>query len=293
VVPSSAARILAAVLSTAAVAAGGAELEGFTEPYRVADISSPEAGRIAAIHVEEGDRVAAGQELATLDTRILRSNLAIAEARAEAEGRIRSARSVRDRQALRCERLLSLRKKGHAHAEEIAHAQADLEVAEASLKTVEEDLAIAALERDRVLEQIERRRLRSPFEATVIGVHMQAGESLRAQGEPVVTLADIDRLQINLHVSKDQVAALSEGAVVSVSCSDGEYSGEAVVELILPVIDPESGTTRVKLRIDNLSGGIRAGQRCSSETGSGVASARNDGTYPHSAEVRSQDPRDF
>jgi multidrug efflux pump subunit AcrA (membrane-fusion protein) len=45
--------------------------------------------------------------------------------------------------------------------------------------------------------------------------------------------------------------------------ADGLRSLEGTIEFISPVTDAESGTVRVKVRMDNRSGLFRSGQRCS------------------------------
>jgi RND family efflux transporter MFP subunit len=236
--------------------------EGFTRPYREVELSYPEFGRIATIEVEEGERVESGQVVARLDARVLEATLAIAEARASETASVESAQAVLNKRRLRLDTLLGLKVKGHAHAEEIAQARADLAVAEANLAVIWEDQVVAGLERDRVIQQIEHRSLRSPFAATVLEVLKEVSEVVRPQDEPILRLADIDRLSIELHVPTETIAGLSPGAIVRLDCPATSTEGTATVEFVSPVTDAESGTVKVRLRVDDTGGGVRAGIRC-------------------------------
>ena len=57
--------------------------EGFTEPYRKIEVAAAEAGVVEKLSVREGDRVAKGQTLATLDTDVLVVSQKIATANTE------------------------------------------------------------------------------------------------------------------------------------------------------------------------------------------------------------------
>ena len=55
-------------------------VEGFTEPNRDFEVSIPgEPGLITEIRVKEGEKVAEGQVLVVLDTKLLEASLAVAK----------------------------------------------------------------------------------------------------------------------------------------------------------------------------------------------------------------------
>lgn len=238
------------------------EIEAFSEPYREALVATAETGVLIRIDVVEGQRVAAGEAIAELDVGVLSSSLAIAEARAKASGAIRSARAVVKLRRGRLAALDALERQGHAREVELASARSELDIARAKLVMAEEARDAALLERDRIAGQIERRTIRSPFDGTVTRVHKEVGEILRPGEEAVATLADLERLLLELPVPSGDARRLRAGQPVEVRMAMVEAPVEAAVERIAPVTDADSGTVRVRVVMDNASGALRSGARC-------------------------------
>ena len=63
--------------------AGPIELDGFIEPYEVANVGTGVSGVIDSIEVDRGDIVKKGKILARLDTRVEQSTVNLIKARAE------------------------------------------------------------------------------------------------------------------------------------------------------------------------------------------------------------------
>src|SRR5690348_8716185 len=64
------------------------QIDGFTEPYRRAELASAEPGVVASVMVEEGDRVEAGQLVAQLENAALKAAAEVAQATAANTGRL-------------------------------------------------------------------------------------------------------------------------------------------------------------------------------------------------------------
>ena len=135
------------------------EVEGFTEPYRTIDVAAAEMGIVAEMLVREGDSVRKGQVLATLDQDIQRAQLATAEQAAGTQGPLASALAERELRKHRLEKLVALRANGNAQQEEVERARADLAIAEANVRTAEEDLTIKRLDLERIKVQLRRREV--------------------------------------------------------------------------------------------------------------------------------------
>ncbi|MDZ4850316.1 MAG: efflux RND transporter periplasmic adaptor subunit [Pirellulaceae bacterium] len=237
------------------------EFEGFTEPFRALKVASDETGTVSEVLVREGDRVEAGQELVKLNSDIHQAFLAIALQNMQAEGRLRSSNADLHLKRTRLEKLLQIKSEGFARQEEIDRAQSELTVSEANVRTAEEDLLSKKLEHDRIQTQIRRRTIQAPIDGVITVLHKDQGEFVAPNSPEIVTLVQLDRLLANFTLTGSQVQTISLGEELPVTFSDSDET-LGTVEYISPVMDAESGTVLVKLRIDNADRIYQSGQRC-------------------------------
>ncbi len=260
-------RVISAMLSVmltvcAASSALGLDLEGFTEPFRTINVAADESGIIDEVLVREGGKVERGQTLARLNSDVHRTLLAIAEQAMQAEGRLDAALADMRLKQDRREKLEALRVEGHARQEELDRASAEVAVAEANVRTAREDRLSKKLEHERIKTQLERRSVRAPVAGVVTKLHRQLGEFVAPNNPDVLTLVQLDPLLANFTMMSEQAAQLQEGQKLNVLFLTGNIQAEGTVEFIAPITDAESGTVRVKVRIENSSGKLRSGERC-------------------------------
>src|SRR5713226_8922467 len=124
-------------------------------PNQDVRVSSLVAGRIAEMHVAEGDRVRAGQLVAKIDDRPYRDQLQQAEAAAA------QVRANLDNARLERERNETLFARGIAARKDLEAARKEEKVAEASLRQTEAALELARL-------QVTRSRIHCPLAGTVL-----------------------------------------------------------------------------------------------------------------------------
>ncbi|MEM9351489.1 MAG: efflux RND transporter periplasmic adaptor subunit [Planctomycetota bacterium] len=236
--------------------------EAFTEPHKTIRVAAPESGIVKELLVEIGQPVEAGEPLARLDTELHEALLAIAEAGKDARGRLTASEAeVRLRQQ-RAAAIESVWAKGHASHDEMERARADLTIAQGQLAQAEENLRLKELEHKRILVQIERRTIRAPIRGVVTDVYKQVGE-FTAPNDPVLfTVVQLDPLVANFNVLGAEAALFEEGQRLQVSVTETGEQHQGVVEFVSPVLDAESGTATVKVRIPNLDGRLRSGQAC-------------------------------
>ena len=237
------------------------ELDGFTEPFRMLKVASDETGTIEEVLVQEGQRVEAGQALVKLNSEIHHAFLAIAAQNMQAEGRLQSVRADVELKRSRLEKLLQIQSEGFARQEEVDRAQTELNVAEANVRTAIEDLAAKKLEHDRIQTQIRRRTIQAPIDGIVTVLHKEQGEFVAPNTPEVVTLVQVDLLLANFTLTNLQSQSLTIGSQYPVTFSDSVET-KGIVEFISPVMDAESGTILVKLRVQNSEAQFRSGQRC-------------------------------
>ena len=169
---------------------------GYVVPRRQITVSSNAQGKIVEMPVAENQRVAEGDLLARLDAEEFRANLRLAEAQA--------ADAKREFELIR-----ELFRRG-------VRPEADVDRLEAAF-----GIASARVDQARVL--LGNTVIRAPFSGTVIRKLRDVGEFLTlgvtAQGDPgtaVVTLADLDSIEVELEISETEIGKVSKGMVALV-----------------------------------------------------------------------------
>jgi HlyD family secretion protein len=230
------------------VLAGAGRVEPISEEI---DVSAELPGRIVAVHVDEGDAVAAGQILARLESRDFEARVASARARlraAEAE-RLRlvnGARIEERREAvavaaqaeatleharLEVERHRRLYEEGVVAREAWERAERDWQVASArraetaeraatvdadaradELARADANVALARAAVEEARALLAKTEVRSPIDGLVLRRHRQAGESVSLERPlPIVTVADTRVLRVRVEIDEKDVAALGVG----------------------------------------------------------------------------------
>ncbi|ADE55599.1 efflux RND transporter periplasmic adaptor subunit [Coraliomargarita akajimensis] len=212
-----------------------AAIEGFLEPGRHLQLSTPDAGIIEEVNVQEGHSVRAGQMLLQLDASVLEKDLKIvAEEYALLEKRVKKLRQLRSDQ--------------YASEDELFRAEGELR--------------IVGLKRERIEAQLERKRLRAPIDGVVTELRYDLGEGVGGPGTHVATLVSLDPLQIQFAIPLQAASAMSVGEQIQLAVSGQDTLLAAEVVFISPVSTAVVNTVRVKLLVPNPNQRIPAGLRC-------------------------------
>lgn len=200
---------------------------GQVEPAQTADLSFELAGRVMAIAVDEGDSVAAGALIASLDTALLDTE----REQLEASRRALEAQLTFAEQSLA--RRTALRDRGFSPDEALDQARSDRDALRARLGETE-----AALASVRV--RLEKSELRAPFAGRIGARDVDRGATV-ASGQPVVRLLETARriVRVGLPLWVDPAAHREAeielgGAVVRANLS-----------AVRPDIDPVTRTRTV------------------------------------------------
>ena len=146
--------------------------------------------------------------------------------------------------------------------EEVDRTRADVAIAEAHVLAAEEESALRQLEYDKTAIQLNRRVVTSPVAGAVAAVLKTTGEFVAPTDPYLVEIVELDRLVASFSILSQQAAALRPDQKVAVRLADSGELVEGSLEFLAPVTDAESGTVRVKVRLDNADGRHRSGQRC-------------------------------
>lgn len=238
------------------------DVDGLTEPYCTVNVAVPEPGVLTRIHVREGEEVRQGQMLASLDNDVHFASLAVAQKSMEAVGTLNSALAEVQLRQERLGKLESLRVKEYARQEEVDRARTELAIAEARVLSVQEDLAVKKLEYEKIKIQIERRIIRSPVDGVITKSLKDEGEYAAPNDPNLFCVVQLHQLLAVFSVPSPATRDLRVDQKVHVRFPDLAGPVPGTIEFVSPVTDAESGTVRVKVRIDNPDGAYRSGERC-------------------------------
>jgi RND family efflux transporter MFP subunit len=237
------------------------EFEGFVEPWQQVDAAVPEPGVISLIAVEEGEQIEKDKLLLRLDSQVLDASLKIAQARTKFTGEKQSAQSLYQMHDHRYKKLKILKASGHARVDELAKAKAERAVAFANITIAKDNEIVNKLEVERIKAQIEQRGIRSPFDGVVTRIHKELAETVSGTQTVVMTLAQLNPLKLVIHIPTREAVKLKEDDVLQINLPEQKQRINANVDFVSPVTDADSGTVRVKLRIENKNNNLRSGIR--------------------------------
>jgi HlyD family secretion protein len=202
-----------------------------------------EAGAVlAALSADAGDRVAKGQELATLnpaeqEARVARARAAVeanAANLAKAAAAVERARAQLGQREAANKRQQSLARRDVASAQRAEEAQRDEDVARADLAVAEADVALIRAQRDDAAAALQleetllaHHRLTAPFDAVIVARHAEPGTVVKS-GDPVFTLIDPASVWIQAYIDEERAGQLALGQPGTIrlrSRPQAEFSG--------------------------------------------------------------------
>ena len=229
---------------------------GYIVPQRKAAVASKVTGRLISLSVEEGSPVKKGQIIARLENedvvavkRQAESNLNVAHSNLEqARAELNDATLSFERQ----KRLLSL---GVVAKATYDQAEARYRRAEAAVVGAEAAIqaGVAGLRGAEVA--IEYTQIRAPFDAVVLTKNADVGDIITPVGAAlnarasVVTIADLDSLQVEADVSESNLERIKIGQSCEIQLDalpGSRFPG--VVHMIVPTADRSKATVMVKVR---------------------------------------------
>lgn len=216
----------------------GFELDGVIQPVKQSTVSAQASGRIATLLVKAGDKVRAGQVLATIDDRetqtgVQRSSAQVAQAQADLRNAQANFNRTRDLQA-----------KGFVSAAALDTADAQLKSALAG-----RDAAGAGAQQSALAQGFTR--VTAPFDGWVLQTQAEAGD-LAVPGKPLLTLyAPLPiRAVVQVPVSRAGVARAAGAVEVQLPSTEGSARWIKPVSVSsVPTADAVSQTTEWRLEL--------------------------------------------
>lgn len=129
---------------------------------------------------------------------------------------------------------------------------------EAALKAAQGQLTSAEGKLKAAQAQVSYSEIHSPIDGFVTDRPLYAGETAAA-GAPLVTVMETATLLAKTHISQVQAQQLKVGGGASIRTPGMDDPVSAKVSMISPALDPGSTTVEVWLKVDNRSGSLKVG----------------------------------
>ena len=205
------------------------QITGSVTAARRARLSAETSGKVQAVLVEEGTRVAAGDVLIKLDQEIAQLEFDAASARKhqadlavqDARRRLREARELIPQASI---------------------AESVVRDTEAEVAEDQAAFAAATAEARRLEALLERTEVRAPFDAVVAAKLTEIGEWV-SPGQSVLALVSSDEVRLDFAVADDYLGAIDDSVRVTYRVGLGnDRSYEGRIATAVPVSDPAART---------------------------------------------------
>lgn len=232
------------------------QLPGRLEAYRQAPIYARVNGYLKSWQLDIGSKVAAGQQLASIDTPDIDQQLMQAKAQlGVAKANAALAKSTTER----------WQKLAQTKAVSVQEAQQNQSAYEASLAQVR-----AAEANVKYLEvQKDYAAIVSPFAGVVTARNTDIGDLISSGsngGQALFQVADVSRLRVYIRVPQQDVPQVPVGTLASISVPEHPSKHyQARVEASSQAVDQDSGTALMQLVMDNSQGELLPGGYASVE----------------------------
>jgi RND family efflux transporter MFP subunit len=236
------------------------------------EVKAETTGRLVRFPKQEGDPVSAGETVAWVETENYELALRQAQTAVQvAEAGLERARVIQEHNQSELERSQNLLKSGGITEKELRATEAAQRDSQAQTQ-----LAQAQLDQARAALGVAQKRLRdTSILAPVGGVIEKKTVNAGAYVEPptvILTIVDNQQLELESPVPSASLGQVRSGQKVTFqvnSYPETTFPGQ-VIE-VNPAVDPLSRAARVRIRVDNSSGKLKAGMFAEGSIQTGIA----------------------
>ena len=232
---------------------------GYVVARRMATVSAEITGRLVAILVEEGQKVAAGEVVARLDDTLARTALRLAEAQARAARARVAALAAQLAEARRdLARKKALHAQGFAPEADVTRAEAQAQRLEGELAAARAQVQVADEQVADARERVDKHVIRAPFAGVVVNKAAQPGEivsPVSAGGgftrTGICTIVDMASLEVEVDVAESYIARITPGMRAEARLDAyPDWAIPAHVIAVIPTADRSKATVRVRVGLD-------------------------------------------
>jgi RND family efflux transporter MFP subunit len=203
-------------------------------------------GTLLSLAVAEGARVRAGQVLGRIELADVSSRVA------ERDANVAAARAT-----------LAQAERTHAQNQRLASQQfispAALDASRSALETAQAQLDAALASADMARVGLRDATLVAPISGIVARRHVLPGEKV-GPGQQVLTIVDLQQLELAGNVGAHEVARLSPGMPVAVQVEGSDRPVAGRIARIAPAAEPGTRSIGVTIELPNPKETLRAGQ---------------------------------
>lgn len=222
------------------------EFSGPLVAPQTAIVRAKAGGTLLTLAVAEGQRVKAGQLLATIDATEVSTRLA------ERQAMVESARAA-----------LVQAERTHSNNQRLADQQfispTALDQSRAALDAARAQERATLAQLDTVRAVSRDTRIVAPIDGIVAKRHAVAGEKVSAE-QNVLTIVDLARLELAGSVGTHEVSQLAAGVPVQVKVEGVEQAVAGKIARIAPAAEPGTRSIGVTIELPNPKEALRAGQ---------------------------------
>jgi len=206
---------------------------GQIEAPQQADLSFEQGGTVQFISVDEGQTIAAGEDIARLDDRILKAELERLNASKAA------IEAQRELLSLDNERASELNKRGFAANQAVDRTR--LGLVELDARMAEIDAGIMS-----VNIQLEKMTIKAPFDGIVSQRSVDPGTTI-GSGQPVLSLIEDAKPVFRVGIDPQLAASMNVGETVTLTF--GSNKVDAQIISFLPQLDPTTRTQTIRAQL--------------------------------------------
>ncbi|HEY0305425.1 MAG TPA: efflux RND transporter periplasmic adaptor subunit [Longimicrobiales bacterium] len=213
---------------------------GVAEPYTSATVSTKLMGTVTGVHVREGDHVASGQPLVSIDARELTAKSSqIAAAIAEAEAMEREATTHAQRMRTLFAEDAAPRAQLDAAETALARARAGVHAARAGNAELEATRGYSVV--------------KAPFSGIITRRMVDPG-AFASPGAPLIALQDSRRLRVTGTAAPGSIQSLKRGTPI-----DMEIEGQPATGIVEAIVPTGGSLYRINVIVDNRAGAFLPG----------------------------------
>jgi len=229
---------------------------GYVVPQRKAAVASKAQGRLEWLGVLEGSRVKRDEIIARLESRDVEASLA----QAAAQVKVSRANLELQQAELRDAEISLRRSQTLLEPKAIPQAQYDSDLArynkaKASVSSAAASIASAEANARAAQVAVDQTVIRAPFDGVVLTKQANVGDNITPFSQAsdtkgaVVTLADMDTLEVEADVAESNIARITLNQPCELlldALPDTRFAGQ--VSRIVPTVDRSKATVLVKVR---------------------------------------------